>query len=397
MPFDGKISKVGENRWELTGGSSSMNVPGLIYASDRMMETVRGDDSLTQVANVATLPGIVGRSIAMPDIHHGYGFAIGAVAAFDASHGVISPGGVGYDINCGVRLLRSDLRFEDVKPRLGKLIDTMFSNVPSGVGVGGRIKLSNLQMDDVLATGARWAVTSGYGWEADLEVMEENGAMAGADPDRVSVEARKRGSDQLGTLGAGNHFLEIQKVDRIFDPETARIFGITETGQVTVMIHTGSRGCGHQIATDYLEVMRRAQKKYGIVPIDPQLACAPAESPEAQQYFAAMQCGANFAWANRQLIAHWVRESFEAVLKETPEKLGMRLVSDIAHNMAKLEQHTVDGKRRHLYVHPQGRHASLRTGPPRDSGGVPVCRPARSHSGRYRVPPATCSPEPRRP
>jgi tRNA-splicing ligase RtcB len=331
-----------------------MNVPAVIYADNRMLEAIVRDDSPEQVANVATLPGIVGSSIAMPDIHHGYGFAIGGVAAFDSNHGIISPGGVGYDINCGVRLLRTDLAADDVLPRLSKLIDTMFNNVPCGVGSEGKLRLSATDIDRVLEDGARWAVANGYGWDEDLTFTEESGTIDGAEASVVSDAAKKRGSRQLGTLGAGNHFLEIQRVDEIYDQTVAEAYGINSVGQVTVMIHTGSRGCGHQICTDYLEVMRRANKKYNIPLIDRELSCAPASSPEGQQYFTAMKCGANFAWANRQMITHWIRESFESVMKTSASEMGMRQIYDIAHNIAKLEEHDVDGKNRWLYVHRKG-------------------------------------------
>ncbi len=363
MAWKGSLDKVDNYRYQIPKNYETslhrehglkMNVPGLIYSDEKMMQTIKADDALYQVANVATLPGIVGKSIAMPDIHHGYGFAIGAVAAFDANHGIISPGGVGYDINCGVRLLRSDFKVNDILPRLEKLIDTMFNNVPSGVGSTGRLRLSPEEMKDVFRHGARWVVNKGYGWDSDLEATEEQGSIEGADPSVISKQAIKRGSNQLGTLGAGNHFLEIQKVDEIFYPEAAEAFGITEVGQVTIMIHTGSRGCGHQICTDYLEVMRRAQKKYDIRLVDKQLTYAPASSPEAQQYFSAMKAAANFAWANRQMIMHWIRESFEAVYKQPSHKLGLNLIYDIAHNMAKLEEHEVKGKKRQLYVHRKG-------------------------------------------
>lgn len=363
MAWQGPLDKIDEWRYSIPSTFTSqvikdkglrMNVPGLIFTDEAMLEAIRRDDSLYQVANVATLPGIVGKSIAMPDIHHGYGFAIGAVAAFNDATGVISPGGVGYDINCGVRLMRTDLKVKDILPRIEKLVDTMFNNIPSGVGSTGRIKLSTPEIDDVLATGARWAIGRGYGWNEDLEVMEEGGCLEANDPSVISASAKKRGHDQLGTLGAGNHFLEVQRVDAIYEPETAKAFGIDEVGQVTVMIHTGSRGCGHQICSDYLDVMRRAAKKYNIVLPDGQLICAPVGSPEAKQYFLAMNSAANYAWCNRQMIMHWVRESFEQVFKEPSDRLGMRLIYDIAHNMAKREQHEVDGKQRWVYVHRKG-------------------------------------------
>jgi len=373
MSWKGPIRKVDEYRYEIPReyrseamkrAGLSMLVPGVIYADDAMIDSITRDNSPEQVANVATLPGIVGQSLAMPDIHHGYGFPIGGVAAFDADHGVISPGGVGYDINCGVRMLRSDLKADDVLPRLQSLIDTFYSNVPAGVGSQGRIRISSQEVDYVLANGARWAVENGYGWGDDLVATEEGGCIAGADPDVVSDRAKKRGAPQLGSLGAGNHFLEVQRVDEIFDPEAAAAFGITEVDQVIVMIHTGSRGCGHQICTDYLETMRRAARKYDLPLVDRELSSAPTGSPEGQQYFAAMKCGANFAWANRQLIAHWIRESFEAVFKQPAERLGLRQIYDVAHNIAKLEQHDVAGVKRMLYVHRKGATRAFGPGHP---------------------------------
>lgn len=361
--WNGPIKEIGPFRWEIAPDYQteamkrlrlSMRVPGLIYTDAHMLSAILADDSPDQVANVATLPGIIGRSIAMPDIHHGYGFPIGGVAAFDAQEGVISPGGVGYDINCGVRLLRTNLILEQTRPHIPKLINTMFDNVPSGVGVGGKRKLSPHEVEEVLEQGAGWAVREGFGWESDLEVMEENGCISGADPDLVSAEAKKRGGPQLGSLGAGNHFLELQRVDAIYDAEAASTFGITGVDQITVLIHTGSRGCGHQICTDYLDVMLRANKKYDIPLVDRELSCAPASSPEARQYFSAMKCGANFAWANRQMITHWVRQSFEAVLGQSAGSLGLHIVYDIAHNMAKFEEHEIEGNQRWVYVHRKG-------------------------------------------
>ncbi len=373
MTWHGPIEQIDESRFQIPATYQSdvmkrhglrMLVPGLIYADRQMLSSIIKDNSPEQVANVATLPGIVRQSMAMPDIHRGYGFAIGGVAAFDAHQGVISPGGVGYDINCGVRLMTTALTIDELHPKLQPVVDTMFRNVPSGVGSEGKIRLSREQVDAVLAEGARWAVQQGYGWQEDVEFLEENGCIAGADPALVSKHAKDRGASQLGTLGAGNHFLEIQQVDEIYDPDVARVFGVTEVGQVTVMIHTGSRGCGHQICTDYLDVMRRANQKYGIPLVDHELSCAPADSPEARQYFAAMKAGANYAWANRQIITHWVRESFETVLGLSAKKLGLHLVYDIAHNMAKLEEHEVDDQKRKLYVHRKGATRAFGPGHP---------------------------------
>lgn len=363
MTWRGPIREIDRYRFEIAASYQSdsmkrlgvkMKVPGLIYTDKEMLRAIIADDSPDQVANVATLPGIIGPSIAMPDIHHGYGFPIGGVAAFDATSGVISPGGVGYDINCGVRLIRTDLMVSDIQSRIRGLVDRLFENVPSGVGSEGRVKLSPKEVSLVLEQGARWAVAQGYGWNEDLEYMEEGGCIDGGDPSLVSENARKRGAPQLGSLGAGNHFLEIQKVDEIYDETVANAYGIKSRGQITIMVHTGSRGCGHQICTDHLEVMQRANKKYGIPLVDRELACAPASSPEAQDYFKAMKCGANFAWANRQMITHWIRESFEQELGTPATRLGMHLVYDIAHNMAKLEQHEVEGKPRWVYVHRKG-------------------------------------------
>jgi len=397
MGWKGKIDRIDENRVRIPKSYQSenlkrhgvsMKVDGLVYADDEMLRSILADESLEQVANVATLPGIVGSSIAMPDIHHGYGFAIGGVAAFDAGSGIISPGGVGYDINCGVRLLSSGLKVDEIKPYVEQLINAMFTNVPCGVGSEGRLRLSLKEMDKVLAEGARWAVRAGYGWEDDLTAMEEGGCIDGSDPDLVSPNAKKRGSGQLGTLGAGNHFLEIQKVDEIYDPAVAAVFGIHEPGQVMVMIHTGSRGCGHQICTDYLEEMRRANRKYGIPLVDRELACAPASSDEGQKYFAAMKGGANFAWANRQLITHWVRQSFASVLGRPAAELGLSMVYDVAHNMAKLEKHVFEGKERWLYVHRKGATRSFGPGHPEVSAryrsvGQPVMIPGDMGTASY--------------
>lgn len=363
MGWNGPVTRIDNHRFQIDESYQSeamkrlglkMRVPGLIFSNGPMFEQIAQDNSPDQVANVATLPGIVGQSFAMPDIHHGYGFAIGGVAAFDADQGIISPGGVGYDINCGVRLLRSDLDFGDIRMKTHALVDAMFGNVPSGVGSHGKVRLSNDQVDQVLARGARWAVDNGYGTADDLTATEENGCIEGADPDLVSDSAKKRGAPQLGSLGAGNHFLEIQVVDEILDPEVATAFGITHKGQITIMIHTGSRGCGHQICTDYLDKMREANRKYDIPLVDRELSCAPASSREAQEYFAAMKAGANFAWANRQMITHWIRESFEQVLGQSAEQLGLRMVYDIAHNMAKFETHEYEGRTRRLHVHRKG-------------------------------------------
>jgi len=332
---------------------------------------------------VATLPGIVKYSMAMPDAHLGYGFPIGGVAAFREDGGIISPGGVGFDINCGVRLLRSDLRAEAVQPRINTLIDALFQAIPSGLGATGRLHATDQQLTEAFISGARWAVEEGYGFEADLTHCEESGGMAGADPEQVSLKARKRGRPQLGTLGSGNHFLEIQRVEEIYDPDVARQFGLFK-GQITVMIHCGSRGAGHQICTDHLDVLSRAVRKYKIDIPDKQLACAPLGSPEARQYFGGMVCAANYAWANRHIIAHWTREVFEKYFPGS----RLDLVYDVAHNVAKIEEHNVDGKRERLYVHRKG--ATRAFGPSREevpaayrSVGQPVIIPGSMGTSSY--------------
>lgn len=347
------LQKIDDYRWRIPRSyKSGMRTEGIIYSTENMLSDL--DESLEQVANVAFLPGIVGPSMAMPDIHWGYGFPIGGVAATSYDDGVVSPGGVGFDINCGVRLLRSDLTEKDVRPRIEDLVDQLYVNVPSGVGGEGKIRVDEFELKQVMKKGAGWMVEHGFGWPGDLEVSEEQGAMGLAQPDSVSKEAIKRGRPQLGTLGAGNHFLEIQAVEEIYDEDIAGIFGITEPGQITVMIHTGSRGFGHQVCQDSLSLMQRAIQKYGISLPDRQLACAPVTSPEGQDYLGAMACAGNFAWANRQSIAHWVRESFEKVMGAGAHKLGLHQVYDVAHNMAKIEEHEVDGKVTRLCVHRKG-------------------------------------------
>ena len=353
--WQGQLVKVDDYRWKIPEDyKAGMRVPGLIYASKEMLESMCEEQTLEQVANVASLPGIVGYSFAMPDIHWGYGFPIGGVAAMDVRDGVISPGGVGYDINCGVRLISTNLSEPEVRPRIKELINELFANVPSGLGSEGKIKVGQKEMEQVMIEGARWAVKRGLGYEEDLDVTEENGCLAGADPRKISDRAAKRGMPQAGTLGSGNHFLEIQVVKEIFDSRISSIMGITQVGQILVLIHTGSRGFGHQVCTDYLRVMERAVSRYGIKLPDRQLACAPVESPEGQDYLAAMACAANYAWANRQCIAHWVRESFSRVLGKSPEELGMKQIYDVAHNIAKIEEHAVDGRKSKVCVHRKG-------------------------------------------
>ncbi len=349
------LKKLDDFRWEIpVDYKPGMRVPGLVYADDQMLESMGDDQSLEQVANVAFLPGIVGRSIGMPDIHWGYGFPIGGVAATRIEDGVVSPGGIGFDINCGIRLLRTDLAEKDVRPRLKELVNALYQAVPSGVGATGKIKLASAELDRVLERGARWAVENGYGWGSDLEACEERGEMKGAVPDKVSDRATARGAPQLGTLGSGNHFLEVQIVDEIYDAAAAEVMGIHSIGQVTVLIHCGSRGLGHQVCEEYLKTMVSGLQRYGIQVPDRQLACVPVKSLEGQSYLGAMTSAANFAWANRQCISHWVREAFQKTFKKPADELGMSLVYDVAHNIAKIEEYEVDGVPTQLCVHRKG-------------------------------------------
>jgi len=354
-PWKEILKKIDDYRWEIPKSyKQGMTVPGLIFTSEAMLSHIWEEQVFQQVANVAFLPGIVGRSLAMPDIHWGYGFPIGGVAATRIHDGVVSPGGVGFDINCGVRLLRTNLTEEEIRPELEKLIADLFVNIPSGLGSTGKIRVSAPELDKVLTRGSKWAVEKGYGEAEDIVVSEESGCMKGANPDKVSSKAKKRGIPQLGTLGSGNHFLEIDVVEEIYDQDAATAMGINDVGQVLVMIHTGSRGLGHEVCGDYIRLLGEAVKRYGINLPDRQLACAPVKSPEGQDYLAAMACAANYAWANRQCIAHWVRESFIKVLGKSQRELGMEQIYDVAHNIAKLEEHTVDGKRQTLCIHRKG-------------------------------------------
>jgi tRNA-splicing ligase RtcB len=331
-----KVQQIDEYRWRIPR-EGGMRVDGIVYADLAMMSDLRQDEALKQVANVAHLPGIVGASLAMPDIHWGYGFPIGGVAAMDADEGVVSPGGVGYDINCGVRLVASGLTRADVTPRLRDIVHAMYNRVPTGVGAHRRdLRLSTSDLDGVLQHGAGWAIERGYGTAEDLEHIEERGALAGSDPALVSERARERGRMQLGTLGSGNHFAEVQYVAEVYDEPVAAAFGL-KRDQVTVMIHSGSRGLGHQVCEDYLRVMLRAASKYHIELPDRQLCCAPLKSAEGREYLAAMSAAANFAFANRQVMAHWVREALAEALGLTSEGTGVRTVYDVCHNIAKFE------------------------------------------------------------
>jgi tRNA-splicing ligase RtcB len=334
--------------------SKGMRVPVTIYANEELLSKMLSDRTIQQAMNVATLPGVQKHVVVLPDGHEGYGFPVGGVAAMSVDDGVISPGGVGYDINCGVRLIRTNLDEKDVRPKLKDLVNELFRAVPSGVGSEGVVKLSNSELDEVLTEGVYWAIRNGYGWEEDAEVCEENGKMNGADPSKVSNMARKRGAPQLGTLGSGNHFLEVQRVDKIYDHEAAKAMGIDHEGQITVLIHCGSRGLGHQICSDYLRVSESALKKYGITLPDRELACVPNSSPEGEAYRKAMYSALNFAWSNRQMITHWTRKAFEKVFNMSESDLGMHLVYDVAHNIAKVEEHKIDGSLKQVVVHRKG-------------------------------------------
>lgn len=365
-----------------------MRVPAVVFADEYLLQKMQVDLTLEQAVNVAMMPGIYKYSIVLPDGHQGYGFPIGGVAAFDAYEGVLSPGGVGYDINCGVRVLRTNLRYEDVKGRLVELAELLFRYIPSGIGSRGRISLSRAELEKVLADGVLWAVSKGYGWPEDPDYVEERGAMEGADPSKVSDFAKERGREQLGTLGSGNHFLEIQVVDKIYDAKLAAAMGIEEAGQVIVMIHTGSRGLGHQVCSDYLRVMEIAARRYNMPLPDRELVSVPATSREAEDYFAAMKAAANFAWANRQLITHWVREVFSQVFRRSADDLGLHIVYDVAHNIAKLEEHAVNGGRRKVYVHRKGATRAFPPGHPAvpskyQSIGQPVLIPGSMGTASY--------------
>jgi len=370
-----------------------MRVDGIVFSDRELLDKALQDNALEQVANVATLPGIVGRSLAMPDIHWGYGFPIGGVAAFaveevETGMGVVSPGGVGFDINCGVRMLRTDLTEREVQPRIKQLIDTLFELVPSGLGSEGLIRLQADRLDPVLEGGARWAAEEGYLWDRDLEVLEEGGRLENASAGKASHRARKRGSRQLGSLGSGNHFLEVQVVEEILDETAAKAYGLTGPGQAVVMMHTGSRGFGHQACQDHLDLLQQASRKYDIKLVDRQLACAPLHTPEADTYMKVMAAAANYAWANRSLITHWTREAFHRVFDSDAEDLGLETVYDVAHNIAKVETHQVDGQKREVVVHRKGATRAFGPGLPEvpsayQEAGQPVIVPGDMGSSSY--------------
>ena len=378
------MNQLSDFLWEIpkTGG---MRVPARIYASAQLLNDILSDNAPQQAANVAHLPGIVRASYAMPDIHWGYGFPIGGVAAFDINDGVISPGGVGYDINCGVRLMAAKLTRQDVQPHVRKIVDHLFERVPTGVGSSGALTTTASELRRIAHQGARWAVANGYGSAADLDYIEEHGQIDGADPDQVSERAVQRGSTQVGTLGSGNHFLEFGYVAEIYHQDAAEALGLS-LDQITLIIHSGSRGYGYQICDDYLALMDQAMKRYGIELPDRQLACAPIDSPEGQRYLGAMRCAINYAFANRQVMAHGARKAFEEALGLSSEEIGLRTVYEVAHNIAKFEEHDVDGVRRKVCVHRKGATRAFGPGhpdvPPRyRTVGQPVLIPG--DMGRY--------------
>lgn len=348
-----KLNKIRENLWEIPA-EGKMRVPGRIYISQKMLERGPGEDALKQVINVAHLPGIVKYSLAMPDIHWGYGFPIGGVAATDAKEGVISPGGVGYDINCGVRVATTTLEYEYIKDKIDTLIGNLYNAVPAGVGSGGAIrKLNKPELKKIILNGSSWAVENGFGTQRDIEFTEENGRLDNADPDVVGERAFERGAAQVGTLGSGNHFLEIDTIDEIYNSEAADAMGLFP-GQVVILIHTGSRGFGYQVCDDYLKVLLKTKDKFGFSLPDKQLACAPINSNEGQNYISAMQSAANFAWTNRQVIMHLARNSLLKTFKMTESELNFNLLYDVCHNIAKIEKHNQDGKQRSVCVHRKG-------------------------------------------
>lgn len=361
-----QTKKIEDFIWEIpVTEKEGMRVPARIIASERIMKEM-DQGVFNQITNVACLPGIQSHALCMPDGHWGYGFPIGGVAAFDLKEGVISPGGIGFDINCGVRSVRTNLTFEEVKPKLNELMDALFKLIPAGVGSTGFVKLNTDRFKELMRDGVDWCIKNNYGWQEDRERIEQGGKIPCANPEKVSQKAISRGVDQLGTLGSGNHYLELQvaQTDRIFHPEAAKVFGIDKPNQILVMIHCGSRGFGHQIATDYLRVFTEAMRKYNLKVLDKELACAPYNSPEGQDYYGAMVCAANSAFANRQVILHRIREAFSQVFHKDPKDLGMHIVYDVAHNIAKLEEHTINGQRKKVLVHRKGATRSFGPGHP---------------------------------
>ena len=353
--WQGTLEKIDDYRWRVPKSyAPGMRVPGIIYADEHLLESIKRDRAPQQVANAAHLPGIVKYSLAMPDLHWGYGLPIGGVVATDIEEGgVITPGGVGYDINCGVRLVKTNLTEKEIRSQIKNLVHALYNSIPAGVGSEGKIRVSTDEERKILKNGAKWAVDKGFGTKEDLECTEEKGRMEGADPSVVSDRAYQRGKRQSGTLGSGNHFIEVQEVNEVYDAKAAEVFNI-EKGQITIMIHSGSRGFGYQICDEYSKDMIGVLNKYNISVPDRQLACAPVKSPEGQAYIGAMKCAANYAWNNRQCLMHLVREVFEKFFKRSFKDLGMELLYDVAHNIAKFEKYNINGKEKLLCVHRKG-------------------------------------------
>ena len=351
-----RVKKISDFQFQIEKDEAKkMNVPVTIYADDNLISKMIMDRTIDQAVNVSTLPGVKKHVVVLPDGHEGYGFPVGGVAATDLEEGVISPGGVGYDINCGVRLIKTNLTERDLRPKLKDLINELFRAIPSGLGSEGAIKLTRSQLDEFLIEGAEKTINDGYGWEEDAEVCEEGGKMSGADPSSVSDTARKRGASQIGSLGSGNHFVEVQKVDKIIDERAAKAMDINHKDQIVILIHCGSRGFGHQVCSDYLRISEITLRKYGMELSDRELACVPNNSSEGESYRKAMYCALNFAWSNRQMITHWTRKSFEKVFEMSEQQLDMKLVYDVSHNIAKVERHKVNGEgTQNLVIHRKG-------------------------------------------
>jgi|TARA_B100002003_G_scaffold249605_1_gene286371 tRNA-splicing ligase RtcB len=347
-----KLKQISDYEWVLPK-EGKMNVDGLIIGNKAIIDGLQ-DDTIGQIANVAQMPGVINPVCALSDAHFGYGLPMGSVAAFDAEDGIISAGLCGFDINCGINSIRTNLSVEEVVPKMNELIDALFAAVPCGVGSKGKLRLTDEQLEEVMVKGCKWAVANGYGVKEDLENMEENGCMEGADASKISDLAKKRGKPQLGTLGAGNHFLEIQKVTDIYDEEFASKVGVTKKDQVLIMLHCGSRGFGHQVASDYLKIQEKAVEKYGIKLADRQLACAPANSEEGQDYFKAMKCAVNYSFTNRLVMTQWIRETFEKVFGKTWQEMDMHTIYGLCHNVVKLEEYVIDGEKKKVYVHRKG-------------------------------------------
>ncbi len=388
MTLKDKLMEIREGVWELPKtAKDGMNVPARLFLSKKLLEQVE-EGAIEQVANIAFLPGIQKHSLAMPDMHFGYGFPIGGVAALDYEAGGLSPGGIGFDINCGVRLLRTNFSENEFRPKLKQLLDEIFKNVPSGLGSKGKVRLSEQQLKELLNSGAGWTVENGYGTEKDLTRLEEQGCLKGADSSKVSEKALKRGMPQIGSLGSGNHFLEIQKVEKIFMPEVASKFGIDRENQILIMIHTGSRGLGHQVCTDYLQELEHAFRNELSKLPDRELVYAPAGTKQCDAYFGAMACGANFAWANRQMIMHWIRESIYKSLDSSEDDAGIEVVYDVAHNIGKIEKHEIDGEYKKVYIHRKGATRALGPGsvdlpPEYKNVGQPVLVPGSMGTASY--------------